>query len=137
MSVNQTPSNKSQSEHSDIPLLEWIVAGLGLLIVGSTLSLMVYEAVAGDHSPPDVTFSVTSITKVGQGYRVDFTAYNQGGKTASEVQVEGKVSGPDAETAEGTFDFIPPHSSRRGGLFFENDPAGGKLGFRTISYREP
>lgn len=42
-----------------------------------------------------------------------------------------------AETAEANFDFIPDHSARRGGLFFESDPRQRRLSLRAEGYVEP
>ena len=123
---------------SRTPLAEWIVAGLGLLIVAGAILLMLQEAVSGDRSPPDVKLEVDAISTIRNGYLVQFRATNEGGKTAADVAIEGThTAGDEEEKSEATLDFLPPHSTRRGGLFFRRNPEGAGLELRAGGYREP
>lgn len=123
-----------------IPPAEWIVAGIGLVVFASVLGLMVWDAVAGDQSPPRITVQVDSIAPSGDGYLLKFLARNDGGETAAEVVVDGELpasSGGAAETASATLDFLPAHSERRGGFFFKTKPDQNTVRLRASSYREP
>lgn len=122
-----------------IPPAEWIVAGMGLLVFTAVLGLMVWDAVAGDQSPPRITVEVDSITRSGDGHLLKFRARNDGGETAAEVVVEGELpaSGGETETASATLDFLPAHSERRGGFFFKSKPERETVRLRASSFREP
>ncbi|MEZ0387065.1 MAG: TIGR02588 family protein [Verrucomicrobium sp.] len=122
-----------------IPLAEWIVAAVGLAIFASVVSLMLYDAIAGDHSPPRIAVTVDTIFPSGDGHLVKFRAMNSGGETAAEVVVEGELSvpGEEAEKASATLDYLPGHSERVGGFFFQSAPSKEALKLRATSYREP
>ena len=122
-----------------IPPAEWIVAGAGLLVFTAVLGLLVWDAVAGDQSPPRITVQVESIAPSGDGYLLKFRARNDGGETAAEVVVEAELPAPDGgtETASATLDFLPAHSERRGGFFFQARPEQEAVRLRASSFREP
>jgi len=135
--MSDKSSNANQRDKPKAPLSEWIIAAVGLIVVTGAVAAMLYEAVAGDHSPPSIRLSVMSIEDTRNGWRVEIAAYNEGGQTASEVLVEGSLPDTEGETAEATFDFLPPKSERRGGLFFKTEPTEQSLTLRTLGYREP
>jgi uncharacterized protein (TIGR02588 family) len=121
------------------PLLEWIAAGVGLAIVLATAGLIAAEAVRPDHSPPAVVVQNLGARRTAAGWVLEIRAANRGGGPAAQVVVEGELQRPGEapETAEATFDFIPDHSARRGGLFFSADPSQGALTLRAKGYAEP
>lgn len=123
----------------DIPFWEWVVAGLGAVLVIGSIGFMLYEAVAGDDSPPDVVIRVDSVLPVQGGYLVRIRARNQGGTTAAGLTVEGELKGDTGaiETSETTVDFLPPNSERFGGLFFTRDPRRHTLELRAKGYQDP
>ncbi|MGI8605384.1 MAG: TIGR02588 family protein [Verrucomicrobiales bacterium] len=135
---DQAKEARAKWRTSDIPLLEWVIGGIGLLIVASTIGFMIYDAVAGDRSPPDLTVEVETISMRRNGYLVSFRAANEGGQTAAEVLIEGTLSSTDStEKSEVVLEFVPPRSERRGGLLFQGDPHRGQLQLRAAGYREP
>lgn len=121
------------------PLVEWLAAAVGLILVVATLVLIASEAFMADPSPPQVEVRAVEVRSSGAGFLVMVEARNVGGSPAAGVLVEGELERPDAppETAEANFDFIPDHSARRGGLFFETDPRLGRLALRAKGYAEP
>lgn len=121
------------------PLLEWIAGAIGLALVLLTAGVIGHEALFGDPSPPAVTVQQGQIHAVKGGWLVEIAAVNSGGSPASQVAVEGELtlSGQPPETAEASFDYVPDHSSRPGGLFFTRDPHGGQLALRAKGYTEP
>ena len=122
-----------------IPPLEWAVAVVGLLLVLSTIGYLLYQAVAGDESPPNFAFVVHEIVEREGGFLVEFSAKNVGGSAASAVMVEGVLRSGDetVETGEVTIDYIPAGSERRAGLFFTEDPAAYELVIRPLGFQEP
>jgi uncharacterized protein (TIGR02588 family) len=100
---------------------------------------MAYQAVAGDDSPPQVAVYTDAIFPLDHGYLVQIRAVNQGGTTAAQLAVEGKLTGENgrAETSETVIDYVPSHSYRQGGLFFSQDPRKYPLQLRAKGYAEP
>lgn len=118
--------------------LEWFVAALGVLLVGSTVGFLLFEAFTDAERPPEVVLRVIAIEPSGEGFLVRLEVRNTGDEAAAELSVEGSIErgGRTLETSEITFDFLPPASVREGGLFFSEDPRGA-LSLRALGYREP
>ena len=122
-----------------VPLLEWVIAGMGALLVVAAIAYLVHQALWRDETPPDVRLAAERVLPLQEGYVVEFRATNRGAQAAQELVVEGRLMGPDgvAETAEATFDYLPPNSYREGGLFFTGDPRQGELRLRAKGYARP
>ncbi|MDQ3248692.1 MAG: TIGR02588 family protein [Chloroflexota bacterium] len=123
----------------DTPLLEWLVAAIGLLLVASTLGFIVYQALQENSVPPEMTVAVETVVAQRSGYLVTFRALNAGETTAAAVTVEGELRQGDQsiELSTATLDYVPAHSGRNGGLFFTHDPQQFELKLRAIGYAEP
>lgn len=121
------------------PLLEWLAGGLGLLLVLLTAGVVFQEALFGDRSPPAVTVEARQVHAVKGGWLVEIEVINSGGTPAAQVAVEGELTlaAKAPETAEASFDYVPDHSRRRGGLFFADDPRRGQLSLRAKGYAQP
>jgi uncharacterized protein (TIGR02588 family) len=121
------------------PLLEWLVAGLGVVLVGGAIAFLVYHSLVRDQTPPDIRLVAERVLDLGNGYLVQFRAFNEGRSAAAQVTVEGELAGADgtAETAEAVLDYLPPRSDREGGLLFTTDPRTGKLRLRATGYAKP
>jgi uncharacterized protein (TIGR02588 family) len=122
-----------------IPLFEWLVAGIGALLVAGTIGYLVVQALWRDEAPPDVRVITLRVLALEHNHLVEFRALNQGGTPAAELLVEGELVGPDGpvETAEATLDYLPPGSHRDGGLFFSRDPGAFELRLRATGYAKP
>ena len=132
-------AGKDQGKLSAAPLWMWGIAVLGLVLVLGSIGFMLYEAAAGDSSPPDVTVRVDSIRPTQNGFLIEFRAINEGGTTAQGLTVEGELrSGTDSvETSDTTIEYVPSHSERAGGLFFKSDPRQYQLQLRAKGYERP
>lgn len=121
------------------PVLEWIAAGVGLVVLVSVIGFVGSEAFHPDRSPPQITVKQLGVVPTEAGYLVSLRVANRGGSAAAQVVVEGELetAGAAPATSEATFDFIADHSSRDGGLFFETDPRAGKLTLRAKGFAEP
>jgi uncharacterized protein (TIGR02588 family) len=122
------------------PALEWAAAGVGLLLLLTMLAIIGMEAVGGEtEAPPAVTVAAGRIVAASGGYVVEIEAGNSSGAAAAAVQVEGALMAGDAaiETSSLTFDYLPGHSRRKGGLFFTQDPRRYRLDLRALGYQEP
>ena len=120
------------------PVLEWVAAGVGLLLALCVFGFIGWQALDDATSPPVITVETTQVNAVAGGYRVTFEARNLGGAAAAQVRVEGTVrGGGSTETSDVVFDYIPGHSARAGGLFFAQDPKDGHLSLRATGFASP
>jgi uncharacterized protein (TIGR02588 family) len=122
-----------------IPLLEWIVASLGLALVVATLSFMGYRAYTRDGAAPFISIRVDAVEQMQDRFLVVIAAANVGQVTAADVKVEGRLErGTEVvEVSEMTYRYLPPDSERRGGLFFTRDPALYTLVIAAKGYEKP
>lgn len=111
----------------------------GGAIAVAALAFLVYEAAWGDQGPPAIRVDVIGIAVVDAGYRVQFRAANDGGRTAEAVVVEGVLlrGGEIVERAHVTLDAVAGKSTRGGGLFFSRDPSSARLVVRAMGYQQP
>src|SRR5687767_5251870 len=117
----------------------WGIALLGLALVLGSIVFMLYEATAGDSSPPDVSVRVDSILPARNGFLVEIRVVNEGGSTAEGLTVEGELrNGTESvEISNTTIEYVPSHSEREGGLFFTLDPRQYELQLRAKGYEKP
>jgi uncharacterized protein (TIGR02588 family) len=134
-----TSDPQAERAQRHIPLLEWVVAGLGALLVAGTIGYLVLQALGRDQSPPDIEVTTLREVALEHGHLVEFRAVNRGGETAAQLMVQGELAGAHGpvETAEATLDYLPPGSQREGGLLFSRDPREFKLRLRATSYVRP
>jgi uncharacterized protein (TIGR02588 family) len=132
-------SGAKTSHVAEIPLPEWVVGAVGLVIVVVTLGVLLYETMAGDKTPPDVKLRVQSIATLRNGFLVKVEAENEGGEPAARVPVQGELvqAGKVSETAEVQFEYLPAHSKREAGLFFKQDPRQGEVRLQALGYEVP
>jgi uncharacterized protein (TIGR02588 family) len=132
-------ASQKQQEKEAIPIWEWIVAGVGLVLVAGVIGFLIYEAFSGNRLPPDIKLSVDSVVQTRNGFLVTVTAVNQGAITAEGVDIEGELTtGTDSvERSRTTIDYLPPRSEKKAGLFFTRDPRQLDLQVRSLGYEEP
>jgi uncharacterized protein (TIGR02588 family) len=130
---------KSQQPTADTPLLEWIASAIGLLLTVAVLVVIGGQAVSGAAKQvPDIEIKVVRVVPASTGFAVEIIARNRGGGTAAAVEIEGRLeAGGKEETSGATFDYVPGHSERKGGLFFSEDPRRHKLEVRALGYKKP
>jgi uncharacterized protein (TIGR02588 family) len=135
-------SAKQEEKRSTTPLAEWLVGLVGLLLVLGVVGFLIVQAQQPATPPTLVVVAEPVIAQAG-GYLVPIRVTNEGGRTASTVLIEGSLltsddpAVPPVETSETTFDFVPPQSSRDGGLFFAEDPAQYQLELQVKGFIEP
>jgi uncharacterized protein (TIGR02588 family) len=122
-----------------IPLLEWVVGALGALLVAAAIAALVYNSLTRGQTSPHFRLEAARVLDLQNAYLVQFRAFNEGGSAAAAVTIEGELVGPDgrAEVSEAVLDYLPPRSTREGGLLFENDPRAGELSLRAKGYAKP
>lgn len=117
---------------NDIPTLEWIAAGVGLVLAGTAIGLTAWDAVFGAKGPPDIEVRLKRVTPTAHGYVAEIEAVNHGGAPAAQVEIEGVIAG--SEPAGVTIDYIPEGSRASGGLIFDKDPRASPLRLRAKGF---
>lgn len=126
----KTTSNKKPPKP---PVLEWITASLGLLIVATAFGLNLFLALDGRESPPDLKLSAGESRRTDAGWVIEVKASNRGDETAAAVQVEGRL---EAETANAELDYVPAYGEATVSLRFDHDPRSG-LELAVLGWSEP
>lgn len=125
---------------TDTPLLEWVAAGIGLLLILSLIAVIGREAISGENKKlPAIEIAVRGIAPAGANYVVEIEALNRSGGTAAAVAIEAtlKRGGTTVETSTITFDYVPGHSKVAGGIFFSRNPSGYTLDVRALGFQAP
>ena len=132
-------AEKKPAKINSAPPWMWAIGLLGLVLVLGSIAFMLYEAAAGDSSPPDVTVKVESIAASRNGFLVRFSVINEGGSTAEGLTVEGELrkGTQSIEISNTTIEYVPSHSQREGGLYFTSDPNQHELRVRAKGYEKP
>ena len=131
---------KSRKAQPKEPLLEWVAAGIGLVLTLLIIVVIGREALSDEsEAVPAIEVRAVSLAQASAGFVVEVEATNRSGATAAAVQIEGELSsgGAAAETSSLTFDYVPGHATRKGGLFFRKDPRKHELELRALGYQEP
>lgn len=137
--MKENSVNKENKGNNEIPLLEWLLVGIGFLLVLLTIGFLVYRVATGEKSPPDINVKVTEIRKTGEKYLVKFALENTGDETAADVTLEGEIKAGEQliETSDVTVDYISSHSKKEGGMFFTEDPQAHDFKIRAKGYNNP
>jgi len=127
-------ASKAKQPGGGPPLLEWIAAALGLILILAVMAAIARDAFnPGTGLAPDLTVTATRLRPTGTGFLLEFEARNASPITAAQVTIEGKL--PGGETSTATIDYVPGRSTRRGGLYFGEDPRGVEL--RVLGFQDP
>src|SRR5690606_10297823 len=113
-------------------LLEWLMGGLGLLIVLAVLGVIVAEAF-GARAPAAPEARLVSARATASGWVAEVEVANPGDATAAAVEVEGRLG---RDTARATLDYLPAHGRETVFLTFAADPRGA-VELRVPGWSEP
>lgn len=130
--------SKDEAEEDATPLLEWVFGALGLLLFLGALGVIIFSSM-GPNEPPLISIQADAPEPASGRYRVEFDTLNEGDQTAELVRVVASLSQGDVvvETRQIEIDFLPPHSSRRAGVFFTHNPQGLTMSIEAVGYQEP
>lgn len=122
------------------PLVEWISAAIGLVIIAAMLIFLAREAT--DYSngiPPLLKAEATGLVAGGDRYVVEVEVSNAARRTAANVGIEGilKRGEEDVEISGASLAYVPGESRRRAGLIFSRDPREYRLELRVTGYERP
>jgi uncharacterized protein (TIGR02588 family) len=124
---------------SKTPLWEKLVGLVGFVLICLTVIYLVWSAFSNTHKPPNIQFSVVSIEALEDQYLVLVDVKNSGDKTASELNLEGRLVSPNGHLQRSTtqVSYLAPDSNQRVGFYFTSDPAQGELTLSPMGYQEP
>jgi len=131
---------KQIGEQADkIPSWSWVAAAVGLALVAGSAGFMLFRALAGDPSPPDLVIETEAVVPNGSSYLVPIRVANRGGSAAAGLTVEGVLmeGTVTVETSAITMDYVPSSSQRKARLFFSRDPRKFDLQVRAKGYEQP
>ncbi len=111
---------KSPAAQAAPARLEWIMGGLGLLLVLAVLVLTAIEA-SGPRDPARLEARLGEVRTAGAVWLAEVEVRNLGDETAAGVEVEGRLG---EQTAGATLDYVPAHGRETVTLAFDADPRG-------------
>ncbi|WP_181703700.1 hypothetical protein [Chthonobacter albigriseus] len=119
--------------------LEWIVAGVGVVLVASLVVFLALQAFTQAEGPPVIVLEPVGIEKVGDHWHVEVRVRNDGFSTAAALDIAGELKDGEETVGEATatLDYLPRHSERKAGLFFNQDPGAYRLELHARGYVEP
>ncbi len=120
--------------------VEWTVFAVGLVLVASALSYLVYDGATMGSAPPSLEVRLGTPEQRPYNFIVPVTVTNHGDETAEGITVE--VSMEDAgggEPARGelTIALLPRRATREGFVTFDRDPRAVQLKARVLGYEKP
>lgn len=138
--MDQSPPKPKPPPLKDrTPLLEWLAAGVGLIVIVAVLGYVLWDGLQHTDAPPAIAVRVVRVTPTPAGYVAEIEALNRNRTTAANVEVEGVLErgGREIESSTTTFDYVPGLGRRQGGLLFETDPRGFDLRPAVKGYVDP
>ena len=117
-----------------LPLVEWIVGGIGLLIVTGTLAFIGYEVYLSERDLPDLHVVVERAIPRNAGHSVRVVVRNDGRHAAQSVIVEGIAGGVRSEAQ---IDYVAGQSTAAAILVFPETPDPATLSVRVVGYTTP
>ena len=132
-------SLEQNTSDTHTPLWEKLLGTLGLLLVLAGFIYLGWMAIHQNEAPPDVSFNITRISQVSDGFLVEVEVINQGSQSLAALYLEGRLTIGDGEPEinHAQVDYLPSRSKGHTGFFFSRDPRAGTLEFKPSGYQEP
>lgn len=122
------------------PPLAMIAGAIGFVLTLGLIGFIGWEAFhRAQARVPAVEVQAGEVHRTERGYVLEFDARNTTSHTAAAVQVEATLTAAGAKpvVSSVTLDYIPGHSTRKGGIFLPIDPSSGDLKLRALGYAKP
>lgn len=114
------------------PVLEWIMGGLGLLMVLGCLGVIAGE-ILRPAGPPVLEARLEAVRGQSGAWLAEVVVENTGGETVAAAEIEGRLGD---ETASATLDYVPAQGEEKVVLGFTGDPREG-LTLHALGWSEP
>lgn len=131
---------KAQRKADRTPALEWIAAGIGLILTLAVFAVIGHEALTGEANElPAIEVAIGEVTPTASGFVVAFEARNAARGTAAAVEIEGTLKSGETivETSGAVIDYVPGRGKAEGGMFFKQDPRKHTLEARALGFQTP
>jgi uncharacterized protein (TIGR02588 family) len=134
-----TTKVKKESRKNETPLLEWMLGGIGVLLLSACVVFLVHEGLNGEESPGAISVEVKQIVATNGMHVVTFELHNAGSQTLSNVHLTGRLSKGDTEIerVQTVLDYLPGHSQQEAGFYFKHDPRTYTLEIVPEGYQKP
>lgn len=123
-----------------VPALEWAAAAFGALVAIVLIGLVAWQAIrSSEDRLPMLDARVVAVERAGRLHYLDLEVRNSSAQSAATVQVEAKLvgAGGEADSGSATIDYVPGHSSAKGGIVLRADPRGGRLEVAVVGFEIP
>ena len=130
----------NDSKRGKIPPLAILTGAIGFVLTAGLIGFIGWEALHRTQAEaPKVTVEQGQVFRAPGGFVVEIEARNTTAHTAAAVEVEATLTTPGAKpiVSSVTLDYVPGHSTRKGGVFLPTDPRSGKLELRALGYAKP
>ena len=120
--------------------VEWAVFAVGLALVVSALSYLIYDGATMGGEPPSIEVRLGTPGEAAHNFIVPVTVTNHGDETAEGVSIEVLMeNGEGGEPARGelTIAFLPRRATREGFVTFRQDPRAARLTAHVLGYEKP
>ena len=123
--------------------VEWVVFGVGLLLVVSTLAYLAYDGATMGNDPPSLEVRLGTPEQRTHNFIVPVTVINHGDETAEGITIEvtlendGGSGGGEPVRGELTVAFLPRRATREGFVTFQQYPRASRLNARVLGYEKP
>ncbi len=124
----------SQSARDNIPIMEWIVAAIGGLLVIASFGFLVYRAVV-EREPPSFEFTIEKVERLRQQSAATVSIRNNGGQPVADLRVQ--AIGGQEQSTEVVVDYVPAKSSRRVTFVFDKSTVASEIKFLVDSFTKP
>jgi uncharacterized protein (TIGR02588 family) len=139
MSDKQIAGENKRTGTDAIPASEWIVSGIGLILVLGSLGFLVYKGIAVEQQPPLFVAQWLETVELEDDYLVKFQVFNRGGESVSSLTVLAEMhsAGGKAIERQVNIDYLPAHSSRQIAMLFPTPPDQSSLLISFGGYQVP
>jgi len=120
--------------------VEWTVFAVGLVLVASALSYLVYDGATMGSDPPSLEVRLGTPEQRAYNFIVPVTVTNHGDETAEGITIEVSLEnagGGEPVRGELTIGFLPRRAVREGFVTFDQDPRAAQLKARVLGYEKP
>jgi uncharacterized protein (TIGR02588 family) len=132
-------SDERHVEAGEPHWIEWFTGIVSSVIVVAVIAWIAKDAMIDRDASPDLTGVVVHTERRSGGFQVLFEIRNESTFTASHVTVHGELRDQSSvlESTDTVLDYVPGHSTAKGGFIFEKDPAGKTVVIRPSAFNEP
>jgi uncharacterized protein (TIGR02588 family) len=127
------------AQKAKTPFLEWLLGGVGVVLLLSCITFLIYEGITSDEQPGAITASVKEILSAGDAYVVTFELHNAGSQTLSNVHLTARLTDGEREVerVQTVIDYLPGRSQQEGGFYFKHDPKNLDVEITPEGYQKP